>query len=566
MKKKLVSILFALILIFALKNTCDAASASISCDSTATVGEKMTINVTGSAVQWNLELKVNGEIIAKNSEVDNVDGNKNISFSGEYTPTKDGSVEVTLTGTVTEASDGSTIRNFAPKTVTVKAKETTPTNPGTGESSGSSGDSVSTSTSKSTDARLKNLGITPNDFKGFKKDIYEYSVEIPSNVSEVTVYAEPVKGAKVTSGTGKVSLKEGESKTVKISVTAEDGKATKTYTLTIRRKTAEEEENSSEARLSNLGIKPDEYDFSGFKRDTLSYSVEVPNELTEVEVYAETVSSKAKVTGTGKVSLQEGKNTVNVEVTAEDGTKKTYTLEITRKEATATEEPTEEETVKEKLGLSTLTIEGQEISPSFKTSIYEYTLGLKEDLTSLEIKAISNDKDATVEIIGNEDLQQGENIITILVTNSKTEETATYQIIVNKNVVEAVAKTSWLKPSTWGKEEKMISIIVIVLVLLIIVAIIMKIKLAKEDDFDEDIDLPGGEELDKALAEHQELAEEDETNYIEAIANKRQSDQTMTAKDDVENVEETPEVEEKSDIEKAQEYFEEYSKRRGKHF
>lgn len=566
MKKKLVSILFALILIFALKNTCDAASASISCDSTATVGEKMTINVTGSAVQWNLELKVNGEIIAKNSEVDNVDGNKNISFSGEYTPTKDGSVEVTLTGTVTEASDGSTIRNFAPKTVTVKAKETTPTNPGTGESSGSSGDSGSTSTSKSTDARLKNLGITPNDFKGFKKDIYEYSVEIPSNVSEVTVYAEPVKGAKVTSGTGKVSLKEGESKTVKISVTAEDGKATKTYTLTIRRKTAEEEENSSEARLSNLGIKPDEYDFSGFKRDTLSYSVEVPNELTEVEVYAETVSSKAKVTGTGKVSLQEGKNTVNVEVTAEDGTKKTYTLEITRKEATATEEPTEEETVKEKLGLSTLTIEGQEISPSFKTSIYEYTLGLKEDLTSLEIKAISNDKDATVEIIGNEDLQQGENIITILVTNSKTEETATYQIIVNKNVVEAVAKTSWLKPSTWGKEEKMISIIVLVLVLLIIVATIMKIKLAKEDDFDEDIDLPGGEELDKALAEHQELAEEDETNYIEAIANKRQSDQTMTAKDDVENVEETPEVEEKSDIEKAQEYFEEYSKRRGKHF
>lgn len=564
MKKKLVSILFALILIFALKNTCDAASASISCDSTATVGEKMTINVTGSAVQWNLELKVNGEIIAKNSEVDNVDGNKNISFSGEYTPTKDGSVEVTLTGTVTEASDGSTIRNFAPKTVTVKAKETTPTNPGTGESSGSSGDSGSTSTSKSTDARLKNLGITPNDFKGFKKDIYEYSVEIPSNVSEVTVYAEPVKGAKVTSGTGKVSLKEGESKTVKISVTAEDGKATKTYTLTIRRKTAEEEENSSEARLSNLGIKPDEYDFSGFKRDTLSYSVEVPNELTEVEVYAETVSSKAKVTGTGKVSLQEGKNTVNVEVTAEDGTKKTYTLEITRKEATATEEPAEEE--QEKLGLSTLTIEGQEISPSFKTSIYEYTLGLKEDLNSLEIKAISNDKDATVEIIGNEDLQQGENIITILVTNSKTDETATYQIIVNKNVAEAVAKTSWLKPSTWGKEEKMISIIVLVLVLLIIVATIMKIKLAKEDDFDEDIDLPGGEELDKALAEHQELAEEDETNYIEAIANKRQSDQTMTAKDDVENVEETPEVEEKSDIEKAQEYFEEYSKRRGKHF
>lgn len=518
MKKKIVSILFAIILIFALKNTCDAASASISCDSTATVGEKMTINVTGSAVQWNLELKVNGETIAKNSEVDNVDGNKNISFSGEYTPTKEGNVEVTLTGTVTEASDGSTIRSFTPKTVTVKAP--TPTTPSTPDNTGNTGntsDNGNTSTPKSTDARLANLGITPNDFKGFKKDLYEYSVEIPSNVGEVTVYAEPVKGAKVTSGTGKVSLKEGESKTVKIGVTAEDGKTTKTYTLTIKRRTVEEEtKESSEARLTSLGIKPEEYDFSGFKSDKTDYAVEIPNDVKEIEIYATAMNAKAQINGIGKISLQDGKNTLNVEVIAEDGTKKTYTIEVTRKEAENA--GTTETTSEVKFGLSSLEVKGQTLSPTFRNETYEYTIGLKEDLNSLEIEAKSSDNDATVEIIGNENLKQGENVITILVTNSKTNETATYQLIVNKNVTdEASEKMSWLKPSTWGKEEKFKLAIAVLLIMLIISAVVLKVKIAKEDKDDEDMNFPGAEELDKALTEHQELFEDDKNSKNDIV-------------------------------------------------
>ena len=541
MKKLIFSILFSVILIFAIKSTCNAANASISCASNATVGEPITITVTGSAVQWNLELKVNGATIAKNSEVDNVDGNKNISFSGTYTPTTAGQLTVSLTGTATEASDGSTIRSFEPKTINVQEKEVvTP--------------------EKSTEARLSNLGITPNDFSGFRRDTTTYTVEVPNDVSKVKIYATPLDSKATVSGTGTVTLKEGAN-SFKITVTAEAGN-TKTYTLNITRVSAtdntdDSENEESEARLKNLEIKPEEYDFSGFKRDTTSYSVEVPNEVTEVEVYAEPVSSKAQVTGTGKITLNEGVNKVEVKVTAEDGTEMVYTLEITRIASTTNEE--EPETNKE-LGLSSLNIKNFSLSPKFDPETYEYTLGIRNDIDSLEIEAKANNSNATVEIVGNENLKDGENIITILVSNAETEEYATYQIIVNKNAEsEIVGTVDWTNPSTWGLKEKIIVGVAVLLVIVIIVAIIIKIKLAKKED--EDLDLPGAEELDRALAEHQELADETESQneeFIETSENDNQYNDYYT--NSVEQ--EKP----KSDIERAQEYFESYTKRKGKHF
>ena len=36
---------------------------------------------------------------------------------------------------------------------------------------------------------------------------------------------------------------------------------------------------------------------------------------------------------------------------------------------------------------------------------------------------------------------------------NKKDETTTYQIIVNKNIVIEEITMNWLKPSTWGKEE-----------------------------------------------------------------------------------------------------------------
>ena len=90
---------------------------------------------------------------------------------------------------------------------------------------------------------------------------------------------------------------------------------------------------SSEARLRDLGLNPKQYDFKGFKPDTYQYNVEVPNEAEKVYIYATTKDSNAKVkSGDGNIALNEGENKVEIVVVAEDGkTKKTYTLNITRK-------------------------------------------------------------------------------------------------------------------------------------------------------------------------------------------------------------------------------------------
>ena len=351
---------------------------------------------------------------------------------------------------------------------------------------------------------------------------------------------------------------------------------------TPNRGTTTEEKKSSEARLKNLGIEPN--DFKGFKSNTLEYSVTVPNEIDEVKVYATAKDSKAKIEGTGKISLKEGENIAKVEVIAEDGrTKKTYTIKITREKSTVVEQPIEEPQKTEEqqggeLGLSELTIKNITIDPKFNPQKYEYTIGIKEDISSLEIQAKANDEKATVEIIGNENLKQGENIITILVTNSESGESATYQIIVNKNVKEEVVG------STFGTKEKILIGIVVALVLIIIIAIILKIRLSKKDD-EEEIDFPGADELDKALAEHQELTDDTWNNFGNFYNNENDNNEQENQEDFLNNMylkdknqieSDKRNKEEKGQLDKywermqndTEDYNNEdkYSRKRGKHF
>ena len=239
---------------------------------------------------------------------------------------------------------------------------------------------------------------------------------------------------------------------------------------------------SNVATLSNLGIKPN--DFKGFTPNKTSYSVTVPNSVSSIEVYASKGQSGQTVSGTGKKTLQEGANTFNISVTAEDGkTKKTYTIAVNRE--TAKEEKTEndttennnttenntvtEETIKEetKIGLSNLKITGVTLNPTFKQDVHQYTVKLIGDETSLDIDTTALDESQKIEVVGNENLKEGENIITILVSDQAGEKTETYQIAVNKSLVdeEAIAKE---KQAEEKEKQKRIIIIGITVELLLL--------------------------------------------------------------------------------------------------
>ncbi len=109
----------------------------------------------------------------------------------------------------------------------------------------------------------------------------------------------------------------------------------------------------------------------GFSRYTNSYELMVENKVSSIKVEA-TVPSGAKVTGTGNISLKQGKNTVTLTVTAASGKTAKYTLSIFREEGEAPDS-VPEPTVTTKYTISTY-VRGVEIGTDVKTFLQKFTV------------------------------------------------------------------------------------------------------------------------------------------------------------------------------------------------
>ena len=308
---------------------------------------------------------------------------------------------------------------------------------------------------------------------------------------------------------------------------------TPTSSSTPNTRTSVRNETSSNANLSNLGIRP--HDFTGFTPNTTSYSVTVPSDTEAVEVYAQAADNSATISGTGTVTLEEGENIINVTVTAEDGTTKTYTINITRETSEVAEENVQEN------GLAKLVIQNVEMTPEFKTNTYEYTAKYIGEKTTLPIEVEATDETYQIEIVGNEDLKEGENIITILVSESNGNNVATYQITVEKSLVdeEALAREQAEKE----QRQRMIigAIIAVVVIIAIIVFVIIRRRRNKkfaeeysgvpfygmnndEEDFD---NYDEYKEQPKALKKKRKFIEDDTYNEDEENDNNDEQDEMM---------------------------------------
>lgn len=86
--------------------------------------------------------------------------------------------------------------------------------------------------------------------------------------------------------------------------------------------------NSPNNWLKTLSV--DGYSISFDAAQTSGYSITVPASVSSVKVNATPVNSYATVSGAGTVSLKAGSNTVSVTVTAQNGDKRVYTINVTR--------------------------------------------------------------------------------------------------------------------------------------------------------------------------------------------------------------------------------------------
>lgn len=284
-------------------------------------------------------------------------------------------------------------------------------------------------TPKDSDNTLKGLSVDGYTIDpAFNKDTTDYSITVPSNVNDVTVNAEKNSSKATVKIEGNTGLKPGEN-IVKVTVTAEDG-STKVYNIKVNK---ESEVASNDATLKSLGVSG--YDMSpNFSNDTLNYNVTVPNEANSVTINTETNNPKAKVEITGNTDLKVGENKVTVKVIAEDGTTKTFTVNVKKEDKPAVKLDSD-------ATLKSLNVSGQSLNPAFNKDISVYNLEVGSSVSKIDVNAIPTSDKATVSVTGNTNLKNGMNTVIVTVTAEDGSKNV-YILNVNKKSASTPSKKS----------------------------------------------------------------------------------------------------------------------------
>lgn len=347
---------------------------------------------------------------------------------------------ITLTGDTTTATIKITAEDGTTKTYTVKIEK-----------------EKEATTTKSSDATLKKLdigGFTLNPT--FKSNINTYSIKVKNNITGLDVTAIPNHDKAKVTISGNKNWKEGTN-TVTIKVTAEDG-SVNNYIINVERESSNSNKNnqttkSSDNYLKGLTITSSHEIKPSFNKNVTSYNITVPYEVDKLNLNAIPNDSKSKVEITGNENFKVGEvNTVEIKVTAEDGSVRIYSLNVTRS------------TTSSKTDLKDIIIDNADLSPKFDPNNQEYTTKVDGKTDKLDIKADPADSSSKVEVIGNENLKEGHNTVLIKVTD-KDGFIKYYSIDVEKAKKES--KILGLSPVQFGIITGIISLLLLWILLLL---------------------------------------------------------------------------------------------------
>ena len=247
----------------------------------------------------------------------------------------------------------------------------------------------------------------------------------------------------------------------------------------------DEKPKSSNNYLSSISIVGGGKLSPEFYRETYEYAIEFDEdvnlyELNEIEIEAKAEDERATVKGVGKVSLQEGENKLEVTVTAENASERTYTLKI--------EKPKKIE--QSELRLKTLILNGIDKEGVYKTinleldpEVFEYNLVVPNEITALSINPTTENEDVIIEKVGGEVLEEGDNKIDIILTSpSDREVQTTYTLNVQREAkvaeVQGVTKEQIIMIAAGG-------IIGLIILITVIVLIVKRAKKKKQNNYDE---------------------------------------------------------------------------------
>jgi len=324
MRKKVIKIMICLLVCLTSSRAFAAYNLNLS-TTTVTVGETFTISASVSSVAaWGMYVNVSGPATqvsgitaSADTTEDAKNGNKTITST--YKATGEGTITVRYTGdTTTETGNNQNIS--VTKTVSSKPKSNPTPIPAP---------SPTPVVIKSNNAKLRTLkvnieGLEPN----FNKNTTNYILTVDSSVSKLNMTIVPEHSKATYYITGNKNFAYGDN-TLKIVVTAEDRKTTKTYNIIV---TKAEDIGASNAYLSNIIIGNTNLT-KEFNTNTLTYNLkEVESDIKSIDIKAFPLDAKATVNIIGNENLIEGENIIKIIVTAQDEkTKKTYTLKVNKK-------------------------------------------------------------------------------------------------------------------------------------------------------------------------------------------------------------------------------------------
>ncbi|MGO4694508.1 cadherin-like beta sandwich domain-containing protein [Paenibacillus sp. 2TAB26] len=276
---------------------------------------------------------------------------------------------------------------------------------------------VTVTRAKNSDATLSALtlsGVTLSP--AFASGTLTYTANVANDVTSTTVAASKstATAAITAADLGLKQLTVGEN-VITVHVTAEDG-STNSYTVTVTRAA------SSNARLSSLTLSGVSFSPT-FDSETLEYTADVANDVMSTTVAAIESDATATITASnlGSKQLSVGENTITVQVTAEDGSTKKYTVIVTRAQSSDAT-------------LSELTLNGVTLSPKFVNGTFAYTGNVAYSVTSTTITATKSAATATINEtdLGFKQLSVGENTFIVHVTAEDGVTKKQYNIIVTR--------------------------------------------------------------------------------------------------------------------------------------
>lgn len=272
---------------------------------------------------------------------------------------------------------------------------------------------------RSTNNNLSSLSVDIGNIS-FNKNTTSYKLTTKSSSVNISASKEDSR-ASITGDIGSKGLNIGTN-TFRINVVAGNG-STKTYTITIVRESDQKQDTTlgnknSNNNLSSLFVTNTNIVFD---KNTTVYNLTTTANSTYISASRETTT--ATITGdTGKHDLKVGKNQFIIRVIAENGSKKTYTINITREESKSNNNY-----------LKSLTLSNGNIN--FKKTTTEYNIDVTKDIDKITIEATLEDSKSSFENgFGprTSNLLLGNNTIYIKV-KSESGQVKTYTLNINRD-------------------------------------------------------------------------------------------------------------------------------------